>query len=39
VNPTNIKIGINSLRQFRDGRVMIETNTKKEIEKLGYEIR
>jgi len=39
VNRTDIKVGINSLRQLSDGRVMIETNTKKEMEKLGDEIR
>ena len=39
VNPTDINVGINSLRQLRDGRVLIETSTKKEMEKLGDEIR
>ena len=39
VNPTDIKVGINSIRQLRDGRVIIETSTKKEIEKLEDEIR
>jgi hypothetical protein len=39
VNPTEIKVGINSVRQLRDGRVVIETSTKKEIEKLEDVIR
>jgi len=39
VNPTEIKVGINSIRQLRDGRVVIETSTKEEIEKLEDEIR
>ena len=39
MNPTDIKVGINSLRQLRDGRVMIETSSKEEIEKLGDEIK
>ena len=31
VNPTDIKVGINSLRQLTDGRVIIETSSEKEI--------
>ena len=38
VNLTDIKVGINSLRQFKDGRVIIETSSEKEVEKLGDEI-
>ena len=39
VNLTDIKVGINSLRQFKNGRVIIETSLEKEKEKLGDEIR
>jgi chromosome segregation ATPase len=39
VNPTEIKVGINSIRQLRDARVVIETSTKKETEKLEDKIR
>jgi hypothetical protein len=39
VNTTTIKVGINSLRQLRDGRVMIETSSEKELEKPWDEIR
>jgi hypothetical protein len=39
VNPTVIKVGIKSLRQLRDGRVMIETSSEKEMSKPGDEIR
>jgi hypothetical protein len=39
VNPTEIKVGINSIRQLRDGRVVIKTSTKKEIAKPEDEIR
>jgi hypothetical protein len=38
VNRTAIKVGENSLRQLRDGRVMIETSSE-EVEKLGDEIK
>jgi hypothetical protein len=38
VNPTVIKVGINSLRQLRDGKVMSETSSE-EMEKLADEIR
>lgn len=34
-----IKVGINSIRQLTDGRVVIETSTKKEITKLEDEFR
>ena len=39
MNPTDIKVGINSLRQLRDGRVIIEKSSEKELEKLGDEIK
>ena len=39
MNPTDINVGINSLRQLRDGKVIMETNSEKETEKLGNEIR
>jgi hypothetical protein len=39
VSPTDIKVGINSLRQLRDGRLLTETSSKKEMEKLGDEIK
>ena len=39
MNPTDINVGINSLRQLREGKVIMETNSEKEIEKLGNEIR
>ena len=39
MNPTEIKVGINSLRQLRDGRLIIETSSEKEIEILGDKIR
>jgi hypothetical protein len=38
VNPTEIKVGITSLKPLRDGRVMIEASTKTEIEALGNKI-
>lgn len=38
VNPTEIRVGITSLKLLRDGRVMIEANSKKEIETLGNKI-
>jgi hypothetical protein len=38
VNPTEIKMGITSLRMLRDGRVMIEPSSKNEIEALGNKI-
>ena len=39
VNPTDRNVGINSIRQVRVGRVIIETSSEKEIEKLGDEIK
>jgi len=39
VNPSDIKVGMNSLRQLRGGRVMIETSSKEEMENLVDEIR
>jgi hypothetical protein len=38
VNPTEIKVGITSLKMLRDGRVMIEPSSKNEIEALGNKI-
>ena len=38
VNPTEIKVGITSLKMLRDGRVMIEASSKQEIEDLGSKI-
>ena len=38
VNPTEIKVGITSLRTMRDGRVLIETGRKTEINLLGDKI-
>jgi hypothetical protein len=38
VNPTEIKVGITSLRPLRDGRIIIEAGSKKEIETLGEKI-
>jgi hypothetical protein len=34
INPTNIKVGINTLKTLRDGRVQIETGSKEEIDTL-----
>jgi hypothetical protein len=39
VSPTDIKVGINSLMQLREGRLLIETSSKKEMEKVGDEIK
>jgi hypothetical protein len=39
VNPTEIKVGITSLKSLRDGRVMIEASSKNEIETLGEKSR
>ena len=39
VNPTEIKVGITSLRTMRDGRVLIETGSKNEMNLLGDKIR
>ena len=38
VNPTEMRVGITSLKLLRDGRVMIEANSKKDIEILGNKI-
>jgi hypothetical protein len=38
VNPTEIKVGITSLKLLRDGRVMIVASSKDEIETLGEKI-
>jgi len=38
INPTTIKVGINALKTLRNGRVLIETNTKEELETLGKDI-
>ncbi|PSN31167.1 hypothetical protein C0J52_25767 [Blattella germanica] len=39
INPTAMKIGICSMKSLRDGRVMIEANSKQEIELLDAAIR
>jgi hypothetical protein len=39
VNPMEIKVGITSLKLLRDGRVMIQANSKNEIEALGNKIK
>lgn len=38
INPTEIKVGINTFKSLRDGRVLIETPSKEEIEALGADI-
>jgi hypothetical protein len=38
VNPTEIKVGITSLKSLKDGRVMIEGSSKNEIETLRNKI-
>jgi ribosomal protein L7Ae-like RNA K-turn-binding protein len=38
VNPTEIKVGINTLKSLRNSKVLIETNTKEEMEILGKDI-
>jgi len=38
VNHTEIKVGITSLKLFRDGRVVIEANSRNEIETIGHKI-
>jgi len=38
VNPTEIKVGITSLRPLRDGRIIIEVGSKKDKETLGEKI-
>ena len=39
INPTEIKVGISSLKSLRDGRVLIETNSIQEAETLTRNIR
>ena len=38
INPTEIKVGINTFKLLKKGPVLIETNSKEEIEKLENEI-
>jgi hypothetical protein len=38
INPTEIKVGINTFRSLKDGRVLIETNSKEELETLEKDI-
>jgi len=38
VNPTEINVGILALKTLRDGRILIEAGSKKEIEALGEKI-
>ena len=38
VNPTEIKVGINSFKSLKNGRVLIETNSKEELEALEKDI-
>ena len=38
INPTEIKVGINALKALRNGKVLIERNTKEELETLGKDI-
>jgi len=38
INPTEIKVGINALQNLRNGKVLIETNTKEEMETLDKDI-
>jgi len=38
INPTDIKVGINSLKTLRDGRLQIETGSKEEVEILTRDI-
>jgi hypothetical protein len=38
VNPTEIKVGIKTLKSLRNGKVLIGTNTKEELEMLGKDI-
>ena len=39
IKPTEINVGISALQTLRDGRIMIETGSKKEIEALGEKIQ
>jgi hypothetical protein len=38
VNPTEMKVGIKTLKSLRNGKVLIETNTKEDLEMLGKDI-
>jgi hypothetical protein len=38
INPTKIKVGINTFKSLKDGKVLIETNSKEEIEALEKDI-
>jgi len=38
INPTEIKVGINTFKTLKNGRVLIETNSKKELEALEKDI-
>jgi len=38
VNPIEIKVGINAFKLLRNGRVLLETNSKEEMETLGKDI-
>jgi hypothetical protein len=38
INPTEIKVGINNFKVLRNGKVLLETNTKEEMETLGKDI-
>jgi hypothetical protein len=39
INPTEIKVGVNSLKSFKDGRLIITTNSKEEADTLTTNIR
>ncbi|PSN55818.1 hypothetical protein C0J52_02471 [Blattella germanica] len=39
INPTSIRVGVNAMKSMRDGRIMIETGSKEEVEKLNTAIR
>jgi hypothetical protein len=38
INPTEIKVGINTFKSLKNGKVLIETSSKEEIEALGKDI-
>ena len=38
INPSEIKVGINNFKVLRNGKILIETNTKEELETLGKDI-
>ena len=38
INPATIKVGVKTLRNLKDGRVLIETGSKQEVDKLSAEI-